>query len=406
MNNIKKVIFFNLGGTWDMVKKNGKLTGSRSFNDEALYQLEESLKYYKNSRKDIDSLELQLVKLIEKSIVKNAQKSTDLGEYLNWVPGIDKYVKGKFISLFEGDSSHLRAALIAPFVAFILGQYKNDPHIQILGSQGTDTADCALLPLLDVYLFDTSFLPILFTGSNRTKSEWNSDAPKNFSDLVKLAGTNLAPGSYWVFAGHLYRASDFIKIDPLESRRIENYSTFFAPRLTTRFTKKFIDENSIFNSESGNLTPIDHISQNITTENLYHALTQVEIVDLGNQNNISSEIEKILNPNHKAIVIAGHSLGNASNPIRYACVQAALQGKLVIIVSRTLIGEVNERYAASILGADSEELMETGKLIISGHKLNKNVAKAIVTRAVQEKLNQKQTQALINSYCKSRGLLS
>ena len=129
-------------------------------------------------------------------------------------------------------------------------------------------------------------------------------------------------------------------------------------------------------------------------------------MDLGNQNDISNEVKQILDPNRKAVVIAAHSLGNASNPIRHACVQAALLGKLVMIVSRTLIGEVNERYAASILGADSRELIGTGKQIISGHKLNKNVAKALLTRAVQEKLDQKKTQALVNLYCSSRGLSS
>lgn len=403
---LQKVLFLKLGGTWDMVKKNGKLVGSGILDDEKLYELEKSLGYYKSGSKDFNSLELKLAKLIEKNIIESVQKPLDLASYLAWVPNIDKYVTGELIVLYSGDSSHLRSALVAPLVAYIIKRSNSDPSTQILGSQGTDTADIALLPLLDVYTFDTGLLPILITGSNKSQREWNSDAPKNFSDLVKLAGVNLPAGAYWIFAGHLYRASDFVKIDPLEIRRIENYSTFFAPRLTARYTKKVIAENHIFHPESGTAALKNHISQKVTTGNLYDALTQVEIVDVGNQSNVSNEIAQILNKNYKGIVISAHGLGNVNNVVRYACVQAVLSGKLVMIVSRSLIGEVNERYAVGLLSINGKELMGTGKHIISGHRLNKNVAKAIMTRAIQENLDQKKTQILINSYCDSRGLLT
>lgn len=403
---LHQVTFFKLGGTWDMVKKNSKLISLGDLDDESLYKLEKSLGYYKKGKKDLSSLELKLAKLVEKSIIKSFAKPLNLVDYLSWLPNIRKYVTGKFIPLYSGDSSHLRPALIAPLVAYILRQTNNDSSTQILGAQGTDTADIALLPLLDAYTFDTNLLPILITGSNKSKREWNSDAPKNFSDLVKLAGANLPAGAYWVFGGFLYRASDLVKIDPLESRKIENYSTFFAPRLTARYTKKVIAENHIFYPISGTAAPNNHISQKITTESLFDALTQVEILDIGNQSNTANDVVQILNKNCKAIIVASHSLGNASNPIRYACTQAALNGKLVLIVSRSLIGEVNERYTTSLLGINGKELMGTGKHIISGHRLNKNVAKAIMTRAIQDDLNQKQAQTLINSYCDSRGLLT
>src|SRR6185369_15366273 len=97
-----------------------------------------------------------------------------------------------------------------------------------------------------------TLLPILVTGSNRPHTDWNSDAPKNFSDTIKLAGAPLPAGAYWIFASHIYRASDMVKIDPLETRRIENYSTFFAPRMTARYTKKAIEENHLFQHASGN----------------------------------------------------------------------------------------------------------------------------------------------------------
>lgn len=405
-SELQQVLFLKLGGTWDMVKNSGKLIGSGELDDDSLYLLEKSLGYYKKGKKDLSALEFQLAKSIEKIIAKSSQNNINLIERLGWVPNIKKHITGKFMPLYSGDSSHLRPALIAPLVSFMLKQANINPSTQILGAQGTDTADIALLPLLDAYLFDTELLPIFMTGSNRSTKEWNSDAPKNFSDLIKLAGANLPSGAYWVFAGHLYKACDFVKIDPLESRRIENYSTFFAPRLTTRYTKKVIAENSMFHSAVGTVAPKNHVSKMVNTENLYSALTQVEILDLSNQNSTASEVEQILNKNCRGVVVSAHSLGNASNPIREACAQAALNGKLVTIVSRSLIGEVNERYAACLLGINGKELIGTGKHIISGHKLNKNIAKALMVRAIQENLDQKKTQILINSYCDSRGLLT
>lgn len=406
VKNLVNVVFLKLGGTWDMVRRSGKLIGSGNFDDDTLYQLEESLGFYKKGNNNIAPLELKLAKAVEKRIQANSKVTVNLYDHLSWISNIDKHVSGKFITVFDGDSSHLRAGLIAPIVAFILKYANDNPSIQILAGQGTDTADINILSLLDAYLFDTGILPIITSGSNRSRTEWNSDAPKNFSDLVQLAGVNLPSGSYWSFAGHLYRASDFIKIDPLETRRIENYSTFFAPRLTSRHARKLISENNIFHSQSGETTSGNHPLGKTTTENLYRSLTSIDILDLGDQNNIEEEITKILEKKKKAIIVVAHSLGNANNPIRHACIEAALRGKNVIIVSRTLIGEVNERYAASLLGANGKELLGSGKILLSGYRMNKNVAKAIVTRAIQENLRQKKTQELINRYCESRGLLS
>lgn len=400
-----KVAFLNVGGTWNMVKKGGKLTGSGGLDDENLYKLEESLGFYKKNRKALSSLELKLTKEIGKNIITNNKQQVNLVEYLSWVPNISKHVTGKFISLYNGDSSHLRPALIAPVVAFILKEANDNPTVQILSVQGTDTADIALLPLLDAYTFDTGLLPILFTGSNRSYKEWNSDAPKNFSNMVQLAGANLPAGVYWIFSEHLYRATDFIKIDPLETRRIENYSTFFSPRQTARYIKKVISENHILYPSSGTSATKNHVSRKVNTENLYKAIVESAIVDLGNQNDTFLDVDHILDDKYKAIIIAAHSLGNTDNIIRHACIQAALEDKLVIIVSRSPIGEVTERYATSLLGVNGKELLGTGKYILSGHKMNPNVAKAIATRAIQENLDQKQTQILINTYCDSRGLL-
>ncbi|OGY11431.1 MAG: hypothetical protein A3F61_03700 [Candidatus Blackburnbacteria bacterium RIFCSPHIGHO2_12_FULL_41_13b] len=400
------IAFFKLGGTWDMVKINGKLVGSGILDDETLYKLEKTIGFYKKGKQDFIKLELSLAKKIEEITEVNSSRVTDITDHLKWVPRIAKKVHGKFIPLFSGDSSHLRPSLIAPFVSYLLRFANNNPSIQITGAQGTDSADISILTLLDAFAFDTNLLPFLFTGSNRSHREWNSDAPKNFIDLTQVVGANLPSGAYWIFGSHIYRASDFVKIDPLESRRIENYTTFFSPRLTARYTKKVIEENHIFRATPGTSATKNHISQKINTIDLYKALTQINVVDLGDQKNTDKDVSEILEDKTKAVIVAAHSLGNVNNPVKHACVQTALKGKLVLVVSRSLIGEVNERYAASLLGVNEKELLGTGKIVLSGHKMNKNVAKAIIIRAVLEKLDQKQAQVLINTYCESRALIS
>ena len=392
------IVFFKLGGTWDMIKKNGQLIGSGGLDDDGLFHLEKSLGLDEPGH--IAEKELRLAREVEKSFVS---EEYNLIEHLHWVPHAEKYVTGTFRSLFSGDSSHLRASIVAPIVSMVLQFAHAHPDIQVLAAQGTDTADIAIIPLLDVFTFDTSLLPILITGSNRSHREWNSDAPSNFSDLFHLAGAHLPAGSYWIFADHLYRGSDFVKIDPLETRRIENYSTFFAPRLTARFTRKAIEENSLFHHEKGSAVGKNHIVSKITMEDLFASLEAIVTVNLGDQNPLEEEIEKIHNPKHKAVVISAHSLGNVNDPIKFACLEEVKKGKLIFVVSRSLIGEVNERYAASLLSINATSAK--GHLI-SGHKINQHVVRAIAVRALMDNLSQHDAQELLNSYAESRGLLN
>ena len=398
-----EVVFFKLGGTWDMVNAAGFI-GSGVLDDATIASLEDSLDY-KKKKNNYKKLEFFLAKEVEKSIEKTSKEYFDIVKHLPWVPKLEEFITGKFVSLYSGDSSLLRPALSAPLISYMLHFANENPTTPILAAQGTDTADIALIPFLDVYMFDTNLLPILLTGANRSHSEWNSDAPKNFSDMIQLAGANLPTGAYWIFGSHVYRASDFLKIDPLETRRIENYSTFFAPRLTARYARKVIEENHVFHLHPGQEAPKNHISQKTSVESLFQAMEAVETIDLGDQNPIYKDVERIINKDTKAIILAAHSLGNVSGPIKYACIEAVKNGKLVILVSRTLIGYVNERYGSGLLRINANELSGSGKQLISGHKMNKYIARAIVTRAIEEKLNQKETQELINSYCESRGLL-
>lgn len=393
------LVFFKIGGTWDMVKENGRLVGTGGLDDGAFAAIEQ--KYAKLSVKDAEK---KLLNDIEHSIAASQTQGTDIAGHLPWVPHIGKYAKGRFYSLFSGDSSHMRASLIAPLVHFLLQWANEHPEVQVLGAQGTDTADLAILPLLDAFLFDTELMPVLLTGANRSQREWNSDAPKNFVDLFQIAGAHLPAGGYWVFGSHLYRASDMLKIDPTESRRIENYTTFFAPRLTSRYTKKVIGENSLFHPSKGSSVSKSHPIASLTTLGLFDAMHQIDVVDLGSLNSVHDDVEKILDPKKKAVIIAAFALGNANNQIKHAAAEAAKQGKLVLAIDKSLLGVVNGRYEAGLIWVNSQELAGSKHRILSGYRMNKATARAILTRAIIENCSQEKAQQLITRYCESRQL--
>ena len=109
----------------------------------------------------------------------------------------------------------------------------------------------------------------------------------------------------------------------------------------------------------------------------------------------------------KAIIVAAHSLGNVGNETRFDLVTAAKEGKLIIDVSRTLVSDTSEEYAASLVSSNRSpsELQGTGKMIISAYKLNKTLARALATRAILEGRDQLQTQELFTNYARSRKLL-
>lgn len=378
-----------------MVKNShGRLSGSGGLDDESLTKLEDSLAKAGNAS------ERQLFHAMTNVIDRELMQPSPIADRLGWVPHLDEYLDGLFYSLYSGDSSHLRASLIAPLVSTFLHWVNDHPDIQLLGAQGTDTADATVLPLLDAFLFDTELKPVLLTGANRSQYEWNSDAPKNFSDLIQLAGAHLPSGAYWVFGSHLYRASDMLKIDPTESRRIENFTTFLAPRLTSQFTKKVIGENPLHHPTKGQKVKQDHPISTLTGEKLFDALNAIETVDLGNLNAVYDDVERITS-NKKAVIVSGFALGNGSNPIKKAIIQASQKGKIVIITDRTLLGVVSGRYEAGLIWAGNGQVRA-----ISGHKMGQSAARAVLVRAIVQQLDSAKTQELINKYCESRQLLS
>lgn len=393
-----QIAFFKVGGTWDMVKENGRLVGSGGLDDATLADVER--RYAKQS---ITAAERYILDDVESSIRESMGRGSEIAEHLSWVPRINKYAKGPFYSLFSGDSSHLRASLIAPLVRFLLQWANQHPDVQVLGAQGTDTADLAILPLLDAFLFDTELLPILFTGANRSQHEWNTDAPKNFFDLFQVAGAHLPAGGYWIFGSHVFRASDMLKIDPTESRRIENYTTFFAPRLTSRYASKVVGENALFQPTKAAPVGRHHPIATLTSEMLFDAMHQVDVVDLGNLNAVHEDAARIVDPRKKAVVVAAFALGNGNNRIKQAVAEAAGRGKLVLIIDKSLLGVVNGRYGASLIWANNQQVGGKHR-VLSGYRMNKAIARAILTRALIEGCNQERAQDLVTRYCESRQL--
>lgn len=400
-NHRKDVLYFKLGGIWDSLRIVEKVKGKFILNKERLVKLENEYGLY-----DIENYpakELKFTRHIHSYMNEIFKEQEDIPSQVIRIPGRNSPVNVKFIRLFDGESAHFTPPFISCFVSFILEQAWSNPDKIILGDHGTDTADIAFLPLLDVFTFDSTLPPIIFTGSNRTSADFERNTKDDtFNDLIHLTDLNLSSGAYWVFVRYLFSASDFVKVYPLTSRVIDDFSTFYAPHLTAQKLDDIFNEKKLQGRERVTDMNKKHISRKVTYENLYKALKKVIILDLGTQREISEYVRDMLNPKYEAIVIAAHSLGNVPNVIKHFAAEAARKNKLVILVSRCLIGEIKNVGSTYLLNVP--ELRSSGKCIISGYKLNKNVAKAIAVRALMEKLTQNQTQDLIDKFTLSRGL--
>lgn len=442
------VKFYKLGGTWDMVEKEGRFSGTGNLDDAELDRLEQSVGLRnKMSARRVARAEKRLANILYKRMKATQPEPVDIGEHLSWAKEdkpsilggedighreshIGNFIKGAFIPLYSGDSSHLRPSLIAPIISILIEEAIKNPDQPIVGAQGTDTADIAILSILDALVFDTELPAFIFTGSNRSHREENSDAPDNFMELAKLAGYDIrkinqnpvgefdysyppvSSGAFWIFHNNIYPAPDLNKLDPGETREIEGTSTFFSPHALAVNTRFFLNERSFWHEffstswdHTSKVPPTEHITRHLSMEGLFDALNSIHTISLDDQNPVWEEIKPLRDPKVKAIVIATHGLGNANNIIRQAAVEAAKEGKIVIDVSRSLIGEVNTRYAGSLLDANTNELAGTGSIILSPNKLGKTAARAIAVRAILEGLDQQQTQDLINRYCQARKLL-
>jgi L-asparaginase/Glu-tRNA(Gln) amidotransferase subunit D len=405
--------FFKLGGTWDMVFRDGRKIGSGTLDDDALKQIETRLGCFDRQRRD--RAERALATELYGRFQQASREPLSTAEHLSsWATNekgeqFGTFASGPFIPLFSGDSSHLRNSIVAPMIAVLIERAIQEPTKPILGGQGTDTADIALLGLFDVLTFDTRLPPLILAGANRSHREPDTDAPRNFLDLARLTRVDLDPGAYWAFQGNLYRASDVVKIDPEESRRVEDQSTFLAAHKTNESIDTVLDPRNRIRADWGSRSApsAGHVVHRVTTEALYRAFQAIRTHDLGDQNPSGLPDEYLDNPSIKAIIVAAHSLGNVDDITRYDLVEAAKRGKIVIGASRTLIGATSDAYSASLLTANYErtELAGTSKAIVSARKLNKAIARAVAARALLEGLDQSQTQDLLDNYARSRKLM-
>lgn len=407
------VNFYKLGGTWDMVIRDGRKVGTGTLDDDALKELQQKVGIFTKDPFRRSVGERILANLLYNEFRNTQAEPFDASEHLsswcrNNITGetFADYAKGPFTALFSGDSSHLRNPIIAPMITALIERAIQDPTKPILGGQGTDTADIALLGIYDVLTYDTHLPPLLLAGANRSHHENNSDAPGNFLDLGKISLIDLGSGAFWVFQGNLYKGSDFTKIDPEESRSIEGQSTFFSSHGSNQSIKGILEFGREADWSKYSAPPEDHITHKLRAESLYDAFESVYVDDLGNQNSVPKFMDHLLGPDFKAIIIGAHSLGNVDNETRFDLIEAAKDGKLVIDASRTLISATNQDYEASLLSANSMEgeLKGTGSIIISAHKLSKTIARVIAVRALLEGMDQAQTQILLDNYAHSRKL--
>jgi len=436
-----EVNFFKLGGTWDMIFRDNQKIGTGNLDDDALKEMQIKMGCFSGDEQGEIAAYREFSLELYARFQSTAAAEKDVGEHLSsWahatnmsmpkrgirdlqralragehtvsdyiVPeDIKNLIRGPFIPLFSGDSSHLENEITAPMVATLLQRSIREPHKPLVGGQGTDTADMALLQLYDVFTYDTDLPSLILAGANRSHVEFASDAPRNFVHAAKLANRDLPPGGYWVFQENLYSASDVVKIDPLEDRPIEGQTTFHSPHQKNVSILSALKQYGPAQWDARKAPSPEHVIHKVTAENLYDALESIYNPDLGKKDSVSATLRPgIRNPKHKAVVISTHSLGNTSNGIRDVCIKEAYGGKLIVGISRTLISATNEEYAASLFGVNQNprELGGTGKMVIYGHKLNSSVANALIVRALIEKLDQTQTQELFTQYAQSRGLV-
>lgn len=380
------IIFFKLGGTWDMVKTDNGLAGKGTLDDEEFRQLENQ-----------SSSERELALNLQNLFLNSLSGKLDLSSQLFWAHDLNDRVTGPFYNLFSGDSSHYRSALLAPILAILLKTIKENANKNILIAIGTDTVDL-LLPIIDVFIFDKKAKPIFATGSNIAYRENYSDSPANFNNLVNALNINSLPGAYYVFNNTLYKASDFCKVDPSENpKSIEGMHTFYSPHNTQL--------NLIgFNNSHTNLTnlPKVKIENDYNVLDIFDAIDKILTVDLGLQNPIDVDIKNILDQKYKVIILKSHALGNVSNPIKKACLDAINNGTLVINISRCLVTNTSNRYQASLTSLNDNELNDSDNKVINGRLLNAATAKGIAIRALLDNLPFNKVQHLVNDYISSR----
>lgn len=378
------VTFVKLGGTWDMRVTDEGLMGSGQLDDKAFAELEGRVRG-----------ERALATELERRFSETKPIGTTLGAHLPWVKDLDHLAAGPFYQIFSGDSSHYRSAVMAPALAYLLDTATRDPERQVLAGMGTDTVDL-FLPYLDAFLFDRhDVYPILLSGANRSFREENSDAPQNFHDLAQATHLPLQPGAYYVFDRTIFKGGDITKVDPNENpTSLEGLTTFFAPQ-RTHARVGVLETGAIRRENHSGLTgPVLTYS----AVDVFDTMNSVYTLNLGDMPDMDDAARAVANESTKGLVVVSHALGNVPDSARRIALDAARAGKLVINVSRALMGNTSERYYVALGSANERELKGTDTLILDGGRLSNRSAKALLVRALLEKRSQQSTKELVEAY--------
>jgi len=116
MNRVE-VNFFKLGGTWDMVFRDGQKIGTGNLDDDELKRLQTEAGYFSDNEEEVISADRKLALRLYDQFQRTKPLEVDAGEHLSsWAHSDDllnekmqDFVHGPFIPLFSGDSSHLES---------------------------------------------------------------------------------------------------------------------------------------------------------------------------------------------------------------------------------------------------------------------------------------------------------
>ena len=385
--------FYIKGGTWLMPSREGKRYGEYQdlIGDKKIRKLEE----------EVDFNQQRLAEAIDKGIRLSASNPWPIQDVLSWVEGA-KFSSGEMaIPLLACDSSQRRPAVAAPLIAYAFEQMVRAPGTRQISAIGTDTG-CFYTAQEDVFLFDSQTVASGTTGAKRPHQVSKPDAPRHFRNLINTPHKNLPSGSYWHWNEVICPGSDVLKVDPAEEPQpLNERETFFSPH-NTAFTADRVPTTAFLSHYH---VPEGHVIRQTDWLSLFTAMNSVVTVDLGLDNSPELNVDLILNPKHKAVVVAGFGLGNAYDLVRNAAVEAVKWGKLVAVTSTCLVPSLSGSYPeVALLGLNETILQKEGAQVLDGRKLSKFSLKALLTRALLENCDQLQTQVLINRYAKARNL--
>lgn len=134
------VNFYKLGGTWDMIIREGMKVGTGHLDDDALKALQREKGLFTHDPYKRLVAERELALELYNIFKTTKPEPFDASEHLSsWCRNnltgetFGKYVKGPFYSLFSGDSSHFRNPIIAPMIVALIERAIQDPTKPILG---------------------------------------------------------------------------------------------------------------------------------------------------------------------------------------------------------------------------------------------------------------------------------